>query len=113
VNGPFGGKNYQTELDDPYTYGGSSISNDRYRLAENAEKARETGVGKTQFGLPIDYSFSKPASEEQIQRAATALRAHNIAVEVVDTPAAARAYVNSILPKDQNIFTSVTTVCTR
>jgi hypothetical protein len=66
----------------------------------------ETGVGKTQFGLPIDYGFSKPASEEQIQRAATALRAHNIAVEVVDTPAAARAYVNSILPRDQTIFTA-------
>ncbi len=66
----------------------------------------ETGIGTTQFGLTIDYSFSKPASEEQIQRAATALRAHNIAVEVVDTPAAARAYVNSILPKDQTIFTA-------
>ncbi len=66
----------------------------------------ETGIGKTQFGLAIDYSFSKPASEEQIQRTATALRAHNIAVEVVDTPAAARAYVNSILPKDQTIFTA-------
>jgi acyl-CoA hydrolase len=66
----------------------------------------ETGVGKTQFGLPIDYRFSQPASEELIQRAATALRTHNIAVEVVDTPAAARAYVNSILPKDKSIFTA-------
>ena len=75
-------------------------------MAADAEKARETGVGKTQFGLPIDYGFSKPASEEQIQRAASALRAHNITVEVVDTPAAARAYVNSILPKDQTIFTA-------
>lgn len=61
---------------------------------------------KTQFGLPIDNSFSKSASEEQIQRAATALRAHNFAVEVVDTTAAARAYVNSILPKGLTIFTA-------
>jgi acyl-CoA hydrolase len=79
---------------------------DRYALAADPENAQETGIGKTQFGLLIDFSFSKPASEQQIQRAATALRAHNIAVEVVDTPAAARAYVNSILPKDQTIFTA-------
>ena len=61
---------------------------------------------KTQFGLPIDESFAKPASEESIQRAAKALRAHNFAVEVVDTPAEARAYVNSVLPKDQSILTA-------
>jgi hypothetical protein len=61
---------------------------------------------KTEFGLPIDNSFSRPASEEQIQRAAKALRAHNIAVEVVDTPSDARAYVNSILPVDQTILTA-------
>jgi YkgG family uncharacterized protein len=62
--------------------------------------------GKTQFGIPIDESFAKPASEESIQAAAKALRAHNFAVEVFDTPAEARAYVNSILPKDQSILTA-------
>jgi hypothetical protein len=61
---------------------------------------------KTQFGLPIDESFAKPASEESIQKAAKALRAHNFAVEVVDTLAQARAYVVSILPKDQTIVTA-------
>src|SRR5271169_3947214 len=61
---------------------------------------------KTQFGLPIDETFAKPASEESIQRAATALRAHNFAVEVFDTLAQARAYVNSVLPKDQSILTA-------
>jgi len=61
---------------------------------------------KTRFGLPIDESFGKPASEESIQNAAKALRAHNFSVEVVDTPAEARAFVNSILPKDQSIFTA-------
>lgn len=61
---------------------------------------------KTQFGIPIDESFAKPASEESIQRAAKALRAHNFTVEVFDTPAEARAYVNSILPKDQSILTA-------
>ena len=61
---------------------------------------------KTQFGLPIDESFAKPASEESIQKAAAALKAHNFAVEVVDTLAQARAYVLSILPKDQTIATA-------
>jgi hypothetical protein len=66
----------------------------------------EQTMGKTQFGLPIDESFGKAASEESIQKAAKALRAHNFSVEVVDTPAQARAYVNSILPKDQSILTT-------
>jgi hypothetical protein len=60
---------------------------------------------KTQFGLPIDESFAKPASEASIQKAAAALKAHNFSVEVVDTLAEARAYVNSVLPKDQSILT--------
>jgi hypothetical protein len=61
---------------------------------------------KTQFGLPIDESFAKPAPEESIQKAAKALKAHNFSVEVFDTAAEARAYVNSILPKDQSILTA-------
>jgi hypothetical protein len=61
---------------------------------------------KTQFGLPIDESFGKPSPEESVQKAAKALRAHNFSVEVVDTLAQARAYVNSILPKDQSILTA-------
>jgi acyl-CoA hydrolase len=61
---------------------------------------------KTQFGLPIDESFANPASEESIQKTAAALRERNFSVEVVDTPADARGYVNSILPKDKSIFTS-------
>jgi L-lactate utilization protein LutC len=61
---------------------------------------------KTQFGLPIDESFAKPASEESIQNAAKALKAHNFSVEVVGTLAEARAYVDSILPKDQSILTA-------
>jgi hypothetical protein len=61
---------------------------------------------KTQFGLPIDESFGKPASEESIQNAAKALKAHNFSVEVLDTLAQARAYVGSILPKDQSILTA-------
>jgi len=61
---------------------------------------------KTQFGIPIDESFGKAASEESLQKTAAALRTRNFTVEVVDTPADARVYVNSILPKDQSIFTS-------
>jgi hypothetical protein len=61
---------------------------------------------KTQFGIPIDESFGRAASEESLQKTAAALRARNFTVEVVDTPAEARAYVISILPKDQSIFTA-------
>jgi acyl-CoA hydrolase len=61
---------------------------------------------KTQHGIPIDNSFAKAASEESLQNTAAALKARNFSVEVVDTPADARAYVNSILPKDRSIFTS-------
>jgi LUD domain len=61
---------------------------------------------KTQFGIPIDESFGKAASEESLQKTAAALRTRNFAVEVVNTPADARAYVTSLLPKDQSIFTA-------
>jgi hypothetical protein len=68
--------------------------------------ATEQVQTKTQHGIPIDESFAKPASEERIQRAATALRARNFAVEIVDTPEQARAYVVSVLPKDETIVTA-------
>jgi acyl-CoA hydrolase len=71
-------------------------------MTTNAEEIQT----KTQFGIPIDESFGKSASEESIQKTAAALKARNFSVEVVDTPAQARAYVLSILPKDQSIFTS-------
>jgi len=61
---------------------------------------------KTKYGIPIDESFGKAASEESIQKTAAALGTRNFAVEVVDTPAQARAYVVSILPKDQTIVTA-------
>jgi acyl-CoA hydrolase len=60
----------------------------------------------TQYGIPIDHSFAKAASEESLQKTAAALKARNFLVEVVDTPADARGYVNSILPKDKSIFTA-------
>src|SRR6267378_3119517 len=61
---------------------------------------------KTKYGVPIDESFAKPASEESIQKAAEALTARNFLVKMVDTPAEARAYVESVLPKDESIFTA-------
>jgi acyl-CoA hydrolase len=61
---------------------------------------------KTQFGIPIDESFGKAVSEDSLQKTAEALRTRNFTVEVVNTPADARAYVSSILPKDQSIFTA-------
>ncbi|MGD0637650.1 MAG: LUD domain-containing protein [Nitrososphaerales archaeon] len=65
-----------------------------------------TEESKTPSGIPIDYTFSKPASEEMIQRAAGALRKHNFTVEVVNTAADARAFVKSILPKGKTVFTA-------
>src|ERR1700688_3040398 len=66
----------------------------------------EQTQAKTQFGIPIDESFGKAASEESLQKTVAALRTRNFTVEVVDTPAQARAYVVSILPKDQTIVTA-------
>jgi len=70
-----------------------------------ATKTEQT-LAKTQFGIAIDESFGRGASEESLQKTAAALRTRNFSVEVVDTPAEARAYVSSILPKDQSIFTA-------
>jgi hypothetical protein len=61
---------------------------------------------KTQFGLPIDYSFAKAASEERIQRASAALKAHGFTVEIVDTPAQALGLVTTLLPKGRSILTA-------
>jgi hypothetical protein len=61
---------------------------------------------RTQFGLPIDYGFSRAASEERIQKAATALRKNGFVVEVFSTAAEARSFVTSMLPKDKTIFTT-------
>jgi hypothetical protein len=66
----------------------------------------EQTQAKTEFGIPIDESFGKAASEESLQKTVAALKARNFSVEVVDTPADARAFVLSILPKDQSVFTS-------
>lgn len=61
---------------------------------------------KTQFGVPIDYSFSEPAREDQIQRAVGALEKHGFTVKVVDTPEEARSLVKGMLPLDKSILTA-------
>ena len=61
---------------------------------------------KTEFGIPIDYVFSKPASEEQIQRAAESLRKHGFEVVVVNSPEEARVKVKEMLPLDKTILTA-------
>ena len=63
-------------------------------------------LSQTKYGVPIDRSFGEPASEGQIQRAAESLKKNGFAVQIVDTPADARSYVNSILPHDEVIFTA-------
>ena len=51
-------------------------------------------------------AFAEPATEEQLQRAATTLREHGMTVEIVDTPEDARVLLEEILPRDQAIFTA-------
>ena len=60
---------------------------------------------KTKHGIPIDQSFAEAASEEQLQVAAASLRKNGLTVEIVDSPSDGRAYVNSILPTNGNVFT--------
>ena len=60
----------------------------------------------TEFGLPFDRAFSRPATEESIQRTAEALRKHNFSVRVVDTAADARDLVRSLLPREGRIYTA-------
>lgn len=60
---------------------------------------------KTQFGILIDHSFSKPASEEEIQRTVEALTKRGFTVNVVNTPEEARSFVKGMLPLDKSILT--------
>lgn len=50
-------------------------------------------------------SFTDPASEETLERAAAALRSHNFAVEILDDAAAARARVKDLIPEGATVFT--------
>ncbi|MGV9326419.1 LUD domain-containing protein [Streptosporangium sandarakinum] len=60
----------------------------------------------TEAGLPIDTRFRQPATEDQIQRTAAALREKGHAVEIVDTAADARAVANRLLPTDRSVLTA-------
>jgi hypothetical protein len=55
---------------------------------------------------PLDDSFAAPAAEEQLGRAATALREHGYSVHIVDTAQGARNLVGSLLPTDKGVFTA-------
>ncbi len=71
------------------------------------QKGKEdSGLTKTKYGIPIDYGFSKPASEERIKRVSESLMQNNIAVHVVDTPSDARTLLEKLLPLDKEIFTA-------
>jgi LUD domain len=74
---------------------------------EQREFPSQSVETKTEYGIPIDYSFSKPASEEQIQRTAESLRKRGFVVEVVNTPGDARNFVKNFLPHDKTIFTAL------
>ena len=62
---------------------------------------------RTKYGIPIDYRFSKPATEKQIQVAAGSLRHRGFTVQIVVSSTEARSLVNTILPLDKTVFTSL------
>ncbi len=60
----------------------------------------------TVASLTLDETFARPAQEEQLLRAAEALKAHDFSPHLVDTVADARILLNGLLPKDKEIFTA-------
>jgi hypothetical protein len=50
-------------------------------------------------------SFADPASEERLERAATALVAHGFGVEILDDVAAARTRVAELIPEGASVLT--------
>ncbi|MFL6144218.1 MAG: LUD domain-containing protein [Labedaea sp.] len=57
--------------------------------------------------LIADQTFAVPASDEALRRAADALAERGIAAHVVDTVADAHRLVRELLPRDKEIFTSL------
>lgn len=49
--------------------------------------------------------FTEPASDERLERVATALKEKNFAVEILDDVAAARARVKDLIPEGALVFT--------
>jgi L-lactate utilization protein LutC len=54
----------------------------------------------------LDEAFAVPAADEQLHRAAEALRGNGFSVHIVDTAAEARHLVRNLLPTDRTVFTS-------
>jgi hypothetical protein len=50
--------------------------------------------------------FIDPAPAERLERAATALAAHNFAVEILDDAAAARTRIKDLIPEGASVYTS-------
>ncbi|GAA2896924.1 hypothetical protein GCM10010517_61950 [Streptosporangium fragile] len=54
----------------------------------------------------LDETFSAPADEARLDRAASALRGNGYLVHLVDTAAEARKLVADLLPRDRPVFTA-------
>jgi hypothetical protein len=50
--------------------------------------------------------FTDPAPAQRLERAAAALTAHGFGVEILDSPAAARARVQDLIPEGASVFTA-------
>ncbi|MEO3891481.1 nuclear transport factor 2 family protein [Nonomuraea sp. B5E05] len=98
--------------------GGSMLNyalfHDRYRRTPEGWKFTERVFEVRYFDTtPLPGSaqvtaaqFTEPASEERLERAAAALRAHNFAVEILDDVAAARTHLKALIPAGAGVFTA-------
>jgi hypothetical protein len=50
--------------------------------------------------------FTDPAPAERLERAATTLKAHNFAVEILDDAAAARTRIKDLIPEGASVYTA-------
>jgi L-lactate utilization protein LutC len=60
----------------------------------------------TPLTSPSASPFTAPASEDRLERAATALAANGFAVEILDDAAAARARIPELIPEGASVFTA-------
>jgi hypothetical protein len=73
---------------------------------QETKEQNDSEITKTKHGIPIDYTYSRPASEERIKTATESLTRNSFVVHVVDSPQDARSLLEKLLPDDKTIFTA-------
>jgi ketosteroid isomerase-like protein len=91
-----------------------AIYHDRYQRTEDGWKFTER-VYEVRYednsplaGSPpsAPSTFTDPASEERLERAASALKSHGFNVEILDDVVAARARIKDLIPEGAGVFTA-------